>query len=770
MSRSAALALDLDVPDAVATEPALPADWPGPGPIDLARHDLPHASSSLEWWYVNAHVETASGRELSLFAAFFRQARGRNGVTGEIEYAHSVTWAVSDPTARRYYPKAAVDAAAPALGLAKLAAGAGFDDERVDRALREVLERGLIPGPTQLFPGAASVSTQRLDLDYDGDRFFKNERGGYELELFDARSGAGCRLTFEARKPPTRYGNDGIVHGVADELMFYYFVPRCAVSGRITVEGKTEALRDGRGWYDHEFGFTSTPATGPVATEQRAGETAWRWLSLQLDSGVDVSVFIIVRRSTGQVLDNWTIISDADGNRREFCDARLQPLATWRSTRSFVEYPTRFRLEVPFARLSCSVDAAFQDQEVLTIISDPGFWEGRVSVSGTLDGRPITGKGWVECKGFRFHDLGAFFEAVGSEVRERVAGLLSTQPSPEQVRHWLVRGDDERTDTEPYADGVEPRQLVAALIEPIREIVDRGGKGWRSYAALACIDVVGGDSRKFLHWLPIPELLHVGSLIVDDVEDESSIRRGGPCCHDLYGTARAINAGTAAYFLAEPPVLDEALAPEAKLRIYRLYFDAMRAGHGGQALDLQGLEPLALEVVQSGDVTTLERRVLAIHRLKTAVPAGMLARIGAILGGGSERQIEALGRFFEAVGLAFQIMDDVLNLRGFQGNLKERGEDVRQGKLTLPMVKAFGTMSELERRWLWQTLSSKPSDACIVEAVIAKLEQGGALGACEVLAHGLVEGAWRELDPLLPESQFKLTFRAFGWYVLDRHY
>jgi geranylgeranyl pyrophosphate synthase/predicted secreted hydrolase len=769
MSLSAALELERLPAPVGSSAAAFPSDWPQRGPIDLGVHDLPHASSSLEWWYVNAHFQTASGRELSLFAAFFRQARGKSRLTGEVEYSHSVTWAVSDPARSCYYPKVAVDEAAPALGLRKLDAGGGFDDERVDRALREVLERGSIPGPTQMFAGQAHVSEQRLELDYNGDRFTKLGRGQYQLELSDAQTGVACRLRFTLRKPAIRYGNDGVVHGVANELMFYYFVPRCEVSGTITLEGKTEALVEGRGWYDHEFGFVPGHSSRPAAKERRAGETSWRWLSLQLENGVDVSVFMISRRSTGEVLDNWTIISDADGSRREFRDARLEELSTWRSTRSFVEYPTRFQLEVPLAQLSFQVEAAFPDQEVLTIISDPGFWEGRVTVSGTLAGRPVTGKGWVECKGFRFPDLGAFFEAVGGEVRERVATLLSTRPSREQLEHWVVRGHGER-DTQSYLDGVDSRQLAAALAEPLREIVDRGGKGWRSYAALACIDVVGGDSRKFLHWLAIPELLHVGSLIVDDVQDESSVRRGGPCCHTLYGTARAINAGTAAYFLAEPPVLDEALSAEAKLRVYRLYFDAMRAGHAGQGLDLLGLEQLALEAARSGVIRELERRVLAIHRLKTATPAGMLARIGAILGGGSEQQIDALGEFFEAVGLAFQIMDDVLNLRGFKGRLKERGEDVRQGKVTLPIVKGLGLMTSQERDWLWQALSSKSSEEAQVDAVIAALERVGALLECEALARDLVERAWTRLDPLLPESQFKITFRAFSWYVLDRHY
>ena len=89
------------------------------------------------------------------------------------------------------------------------------------------------------------------------------------------------------------------------------------------------------------------------------------------------------------------------------------------------------------------------------------------------------------------------------------------------------------------------------MIKPIREITDRGGKGWRSYAAITCCDIVGGDSRKFVEWLAMPELMHVGSLIVDDVEDKSVVRRGGPTAHMLYGEAQAINSGTAAYFIAQ---------------------------------------------------------------------------------------------------------------------------------------------------------------------------------------------------------------------------
>jgi geranylgeranyl pyrophosphate synthase/predicted secreted hydrolase len=770
MASSPAVGFERPRPRPDARIMSVPSDWPGPGPIDLDVHDLPHASSTLEWWYVNTHVRTESGRDLSLFAAFFRQARAKNQKTGEFEYVHSITWALSDPENGAYHPRVGVDSSAPAFGLAKLDAGIGFDDERIRRALREVLERGNIPGPTRIFSTEPRVAKEELALEYGVDRLEKRADGSYELNLNDPVSGVAATLTFAPQKPPTRYGNDGVVHGVADELMFYYFIPRCAVSGSITQAGVTERVVEGSGWYDHEFGFVPKPQVAPVPAEKpRGSETSWRWLSLQLDGGTDVSVFII-RGSDGEILDNWTIVSDADGRRHEFKDARIETLATWRSTRSFIEYPTRFRLTSRTAGLSVEIEAAFNDQEVLTVISDPGFWEGRVSVRGLLDDRRVVGKGWLECKGYRFRDLGAFFNAVGAEVRERVASQLSTSPTAAQLSSFVMRGDGSRTDTGRYVDGVDSAELVDSLIRPIREIVDRGGKGWRSYAALACIDVVGGDSRKFLRWLALPEMLHVGSLIVDDVEDDSAIRRGEPSCHVLHGVPIAINAGTAAYFLGEPPVLDEDLPAEQKLRIYRLYFDAMRAGHAGQAIDLKSAHVLASRVAETGDARELEARVLALHRLKTAVPAGMLARMGAILGGGSERQIEELGTFFESVGLAFQIMDDVLNLRGFEGDLKVKGEDIRQGKLTLPVVKALGLLPRERRVRLWEMLRAQPSAETQVVEMIDEIERVGALMACVDLARDLVESAWAKLDPVLEDSQFKVMFRAFGWYVLDRHY
>jgi geranylgeranyl pyrophosphate synthase len=112
----------------------------------------------------------------------------------------------------------------------------------------------------------------------------------------------------------------------------------------------------------------------------------------------------------------------------------------------------------------------------------------------------------------------------------------------------------------------------------------------------------------------------------------------------------------------------------------------------------------------------------------------------------------------------------VLNLRGFKGNLKARGEDLMQGKCTLPVAKALGRLDRDARRALWEQVAAHPTDPAVVSALVEQLESCGAIAACEREARQLVESAWAAADPVLPDSLYKIMLRAFGWYILERHY
>ena len=742
---------------------SFPSDWPDSGPIDLTIHDRPHDSSTIEWWYVNSHLTLADGRLCSLFASFFRMAVGRDESTQEFRYAHSLTWGLTDVGAQQYHTDSLVDLNAPEIGLDIIKRGEDSTDPLLQRALQEVLIKGRVPLPDRLMTKEAMVSKDELALDYDGCQFIKQTDGSYRLTLLNSDQRVGADLYFHSQTPPVRHGDDGVVRGTAGEDMFYYFMPHCRVEGTVTLDGQPVEVADAKGWYDHEFGKPTTDTPEGKINH----DTAWNWISVQLGNGYRISAYdLFDNNQQGASCGRWVIIIDPQGNARQYDDFTLQPLKNWTSSRTFDSYPTSWQLDIPAAKVSLFVDADLPAQEFITVISKPAFWEGRVSTRGTIDHEVVAGLGYVERSGFgRIEKLDDFFRAVTKQTRKAVQALVPLTPTDEQLRR-LVASDEHAH----YTDGLDPAQYSRALLKPIREMIDRGGKSWRSYAALACIDLVGGSSQQYMNWLAWPELLHTGSLIVDDVQDESDIRRGGPACHKLYGQATAINAGNACYFLGELLLVDATFSDTKKLKLYSLYFETLRAAHAGQAIDIDGFNALMPEVVGYGRGSQLEDRILAVHRLKSAVPASSLAQLGAILADGLPAEVDALGQFLESLGLAFQIIDDVLNLRGFKDNLKSRGEDITAGKITLPVAKAMGILGWPARRELWDTIRAKPTDRSVIDGVIDQLETCGAIESCKQQAEELVEVAWRKLDALLPDSDVKIKMRAFGWYVLERHY
>ena len=742
-----------------------PADWPIDGPIDLQVHDLPHASSTIEWWYQNTHLTSSKGHNFSLFASFFRIAIDRDEETQAYKYAHSITWALCDADNKAYYMDSVVDRIAPVEGLKMIERGHDTTDKLLLRALKEVLVKGNVPLPDRLMEEDAIVDNENLHLQYGVNQYEKLDNGNYKLRLYNAEKAIRCELEFTPLVNPIRHGDNGVVVGTGGEDMFYYFIPECEVNGSIILEDIRHEV-EGSGWYDHEFGKPADNS-GEKIEVNLMHDIAWNWISLQVSNGQQLSVYDLFDNNDGmKSRGRWAVVIREDGISKSIKDFVFKPKTNWTSSRTFTPYPVSWLLQIPELGIDLEVEAAFPHQEFITIISKPAFWEGRVHAKGMFGTEPVTGLGFIERSGFaNVEKLEDFFKAVTKQTRISVEALLPLQPTDEQFAR-LVASDKNRH----FLEGLDKEQYIKQIITPIREIIDRGGKCWRSYAAIACIDVVGGSSQPFMNWLVWPELLHTGSLIIDDVQDKSEIRRGGPSCHVAHGEAIAINAGNACYFLGQLLLLDDALSVDVKLKAYQIYFETMRAAHAGQAMDISSFYHQMPAVVQTGDNRELEKKVLAVHRLKSAVPARMLAQLGAIKGKAQQSQIDGLGNFFEALGLAFQIIDDVLNLRGFKGDLKDRGEDITAGKITMPVTKAMGILSQPDREWLWQKVSSKPPDKTVIAEVINLLERCGAIDACEQQAEYLIEDAWKKLDILIPDNDVKIRLRAFGWYVLRRHY
>ncbi len=711
---------------------------------------------------MNGHFKTTCGRNFSFFTSFFRKVVKYGKKKNELTYGHTLAWALLDLEKKQYSVCSLVDKDTPNILLETLEEREILTDERLKRALKEMLEKGAVPYPDQLFEKDVIVAMDELDLNYDDNILKTLESGKYQIKLNNREKNISCDFTFTLEKPVIRHGDNGVLFGAEGADMFYYFIPRCKLKGVLSVDDQLLQIEEGSAWYDHEFGVQPTKED-----EIKSTDICWNWLSVQLDNGCEISAFGFYNDDKeGSSLGRWVVVIDASGREKVYRDFNFEPLNTWTSTRTFYDYPTKWKLEIPEADIHLNVEGYIDRQEFLTLISNPAFWEGRIDAIGSWNGIRVKGPGFIERKGFHpSRDLDAFFKIVSRETLRSVRKILPNNPTREEASQLISHKDNLH-----YLDGLDISKYSKSVIQPIREIIDRGGKAWRSYAAVACCDAVGGNSDKARDWLALPEMLHVGALIVDDVEDNSAIRRGGPSCHEIYGQAIAINAGTASYFLSQICIYGQDVSDQKKLQIYNLFFECLRAAHAGQALDIEGLSYMMPEIIESGEGNLLEKRILAIHRLKSAVPVGILAEMSVIMGDGTELQIKGLKNYFESIGIAFQIIDDTLNLKGFKGGLKSKGEDISEGKVTFPIAKAMSMLPYDKRNQLWQKVSSKPKSRKIIAEVIDSLEEHGVLAACEKQAADITESAWKYLDPVIRDSFVKLMLRAFGWYVLERSY
>ncbi|NKB18812.1 MAG: carotenoid 1,2-hydratase [Pseudanabaena sp. CRU_2_10] len=203
-----------------------PGDWPGDGEFNLAIHELPHASSTIEWWYVNSHLTTEDGGRFSVFASFFRSVVGEDEQSGNPLYAYSVTWGTIDANNQTYLTTSLIDRCAPQVGLKSIESGTSQTDPLLQRALREVFAKDDVPLPDRLLKNNVFVNPQKLELDFDGNQFMKLDDSCYKLKLIREDCKVGCELLFKPEKPVIRHGDNGIVQGPSGEGMFYYFIPR----------------------------------------------------------------------------------------------------------------------------------------------------------------------------------------------------------------------------------------------------------------------------------------------------------------------------------------------------------------------------------------------------------------------------------------------------------------------------------------------------------------------------------------------------------------
>jgi geranylgeranyl diphosphate synthase type II len=225
---------------------------------------------------------------------------------------------------------------------------------------------------------------------------------------------------------------------------------------------------------------------------------------------------------------------------------------------------------------------------------------------------------------------------------------------------------------------------ITPLEESIRYSVLSGGKRLRPILMIASSEAFGGKDETVLPIACSLEMIHTYSLIHDDLPcmDDDSLRRGVPTNHNVYGEAVAVLAGDALLTDAFNIVIREGLSAGIRPKILVDVVAELSKAAGsngmirGQAIDL------ALEGINDVSVDQVEK----MHLLKTGALIEFAVTIGAKLGGASDKEIKKLSTYAKSLGLAFQIIDDVLDVEGGKDTGKETGADARNKKTTYPEI------------------------------------------------------------------------------------
>jgi geranylgeranyl diphosphate synthase type II len=248
--------------------------------------------------------------------------------------------------------------------------------------------------------------------------------------------------------------------------------------------------------------------------------------------------------------------------------------------------------------------------------------------------------------------------------------------------------------------------LPESIHKAMRYSLFAGGKRIRPILCMAAAEAVSDCPAGVESCACTLELIHTYSLIHDDLPalDNDDLRRGVPTCHKVFGEAMAILAGDALLTLAFQVLAQMDGTPERKVAlIAELSTAAGTAGGmiGGQVCDLEGEG-------QRPNATLLE----AIHRAKTGALLRASLRMGAIFAGADDEQLQALSCYGEHAGLAFQIVDDVLDVEQSSEALgKTAGKDAQQHKITFPAVYGLERSREMaEAERLAAHLALRPFD------------------------------------------------------------
>jgi len=300
----------------------------------------------------------------------------------------------------------------------------------------------------------------------------------------------------------------------------------------------------------------------------------------------------------------------------------------------------------------------------------------------------------------------------------------------------------------------EPFEVYGLLSEFLSE----KGKLLRPALCLSSCGAVGGRVEDAAPAASAIEMFHNFTLIHDDIEDCSAMRRGRPCLHVKYGVPLALNAGDGLFMMVWRETLR--LSGERREAVQERLLGAFTRVLEGQARELGWYQK------DRWDVGIDE--YFQVIGGKTGALISVSCEAGAMVGGAHENTCAELAAFGQEIGVGFQIIDDALNIGGDEKKYgKEIGGDIREGKRTLLTIYALENLQVGKGRALRAILKKKNKSHGDVHSAVRLIKEAGAVEHAAKTADGIVGRALGRLDAL-PEGEHKKTLAGLAKYITRR--
>jgi octaprenyl-diphosphate synthase len=292
---------------------------------------------------------------------------------------------------------------------------------------------------------------------------------------------------------------------------------------------------------------------------------------------------------------------------------------------------------------------------------------------------------------------------------------------------------------------------VALVDQVATYIIYAGGKRLRPLLVLLAARACGHSGERHIDAAAIIEFIHTATLLHDDVVDESSLRRGRDTANEVFGNATSVLVGDFLYSRAF-----QMMVGLDRMRIMQILADATNAIAEGEVLQL----------MNARDPFTSEARYIDVIRRKTARLFEAGAQIAAVLSDAPPAMEESLALYGRHIGTAFQLVDDALDYQADEASLgKHLGDDLAEGKPTLPLIYAMQQGSEIQRTMIRHAIEHGGLDH-LGEITHAVASLGG-LAYTARLAQGEADLALAALAPL-PESAFKEGLSELAKFAVAR--